>query len=121
MNSKELMNRAWQYDIAGLLCFVLSNTSANDFGRICFLILGVMLIIGSLIAMLMSYKRSIQEDEARRAYLDAVLAKNNPKAKKASKTSHSKTVGEKKTKKMGKISSDKKKGNTRASVGKKER
>lgn len=121
MNSKELMNRAWQYDIAGLLCFVLSNTSATDFGRIGFLILGVLIIIGSLIAMLMSYKRSVQEDEARRAYLDAILVKHNPKAAKASKTSHSKAVGGKKTKKTINYSSNKKNAQKRASVGKKER
>lgn len=64
MNSKELLNRAWQYDIVGMLGFVLSNTSNTDFGRIFFMLFGVGMILASLGVMLYAYKKSVREQEA---------------------------------------------------------
>ena len=73
MSSEELMNRGWQYDIVGLIMFVLANTSNTDFGKVMFTIFGVVMIVGSLVAMLMAYKRSIREEQARERMVKEII------------------------------------------------
>lgn len=75
MNSEELMNRGWQYDIVGLIMFVLANTSDTDFGKIMFTIFGVVMIVGSLVAMSMAYKRPIGEEQARERMVQEIIGK----------------------------------------------
>ena len=104
MNSNELMNRAWQYDIVGMLMFVLSNTSSTDFGRVFFMIFGVAMIITSLFVMLAAYKREVREEEARNKIVkeiaEMLLADKKPK--KASKKTSQKTAKGSSTNKVGK-------------------
>lgn len=87
MNSEELMNRAWQYDIVGMLMFVLSNTSSNDFGRVFFAIFGVAMIITSLFVMLEAFKRNLREQKKKEEIAKAIIEvlKNDPMLKKNAK------------------------------------
>ena len=104
MNSNELMNRAWQYDIVGMIMFVLSNTSSSDFGRIFFMIFGVVMVVTSLFVMLAAYKRGVREEEARSKIAKEIVEKllTDEKAKKPSKKTAQKTAKGSSTKKVGK-------------------
>lgn len=104
MNSNELMNRAWQYDIVGMLMFVLANTSNNDFGRGLFVIFGVVMVVTSLFVMLSAYKREVREEETRKEIIKEIAGKwlTHEKTKKASKKTSQKTAKGSSTNKVGK-------------------
>lgn len=101
MNSKELMDRAWQYDIVGMLGFVLSNTASSDFGRIFFVIFGSCMIIGSLFVMLYAFKKTVREQEAQERLVREIAEMALGK-KKSSKKTPQKTAKGGSTNKVGK-------------------